>query len=88
MFVELMFFRFGLLYWLGSAAFGYFLVGKSDHVTLLVEFKVSNDPQYSQSEKKSWFKVDEEFVITFTHELAPLSWLCFINLFESGGRAS
>ena len=28
-------------------------VSKSDHVTLLVELKVANDPQYSQSEKKS-----------------------------------
>ena len=29
---------------------------------LVVELKVANDPQYSQSEKKIWFKVDEEFV--------------------------
>ena len=44
-------------------------VGKSDHVTLLVELKVANDPQYSQSEKKSWFKVDEEFVKTHSSDI-------------------
>ena len=45
------------------------LVGKSDHVTLLVELKVANDPQYSQLEKKSWFKVDEEFVKTHSSDI-------------------
>ena len=48
-------------------------VGKSDHVTLLVELKVSNDPQYSQSEKKSWFKVDEEFVKLHSSDI---DWMC------------
>ena len=39
MFVELMFFRFGLLYWLGSAAFGYFLVSYlNQYVTAATHF--------------------------------------------------
>ena len=48
--------------------------GKSDHVTLLVELKVANDPQYSQSEKKSWFKVDEEFVKLHSSDI---DWMYF-----------
>ena len=37
-------------------------VGKSDHVSLLVELKVNNNVEFLTSEKKSWFKVNQDFV--------------------------
>ena len=37
-------------------------VGKSDHVSLLVELKINNNVEFLTSKKKSWFKVDQDFV--------------------------
>ena len=37
-------------------------VGKSDHVSLLVEPKVNNNAEFLTSEKKKWFKVNQDFV--------------------------
>ena len=37
-------------------------MGKSDHVSLLVELKINNNVEFLTSKKKSWFKVDQDFV--------------------------
>ena len=37
-------------------------LGRSDHVSLVIELKVNNDIDFLTIEKQNWFKVDENFV--------------------------
>ena len=46
-------------------------LGKSDHVSLLVELKVKNNVEFLTSKKKSWYKVDQDFVNT---QSSDISW--------------
>ena len=46
-------------------------LGKSDHVSLLVELKVKNNVEFLTSKKKSWYKVDQDFV---NSQSSDISW--------------
>jgi len=46
-------------------------LGKSDHAALLVELKVKNNAEFLTSKKKSWYKVDQDFI---NEHSSAISW--------------
>ena len=55
-------------------------LGKSDHVSLLVELKVKNNVEFLTSKKKSWYKVNQDFVNT---QSSDISWGTQEKIFRS-----